>query len=194
MPKKEPLVDRFWRKVDMTAGPAGCWLWMATKNQQGYGEIEESRRVLRAHRVSWEFCIGPIPKGMFVCHHCDNPSCVNPAHLFLGTHADNMRDMVAKGRQNFQVHPELVARGEQHGSHIHPERRPYGKRNGSHTHPEKRPRGIGHKNSKITEVQVLEIRALYAQGEISQAKLGLRYGITQTNVGFIVRRQAWKHI
>lgn len=75
---------------------AGCWLWMGSIGWNGYGQF--GRGHIGAHRVSWELHVGPIPPGMFVCHRCDVPSCVNPAHLFLGSSADNSRDMVLKGR------------------------------------------------------------------------------------------------
>ena len=96
-----PLADRFWPKVDKSGGPSSCWLWTAgVVGGTGYGKIQDTRggRYLRAHRVSWELAHGPIPDGMRVLHRCDNPPCVNPAHLFLGTDADNQHDMRAKGR------------------------------------------------------------------------------------------------
>lgn len=79
-----------------------CWLWQKAKNQYGYGLLGRSdggRRVVLAHRSMWEREYGPIPIGVFVCHHCDTPACVRPDHLFLGTQADNLHDMLAKGRR-----------------------------------------------------------------------------------------------
>jgi hypothetical protein len=98
--RRPPLAERFWAKVDKNA-PGGCWLWTACRNQLGYGEFSVKNRSMWAHRVAWELVNGPIPNGLEICHNCptgDNPSCVNPEHMFLGTHADNLRDAIKKQR------------------------------------------------------------------------------------------------
>lgn len=103
--KYPPLKERFWAKVTVGT-PGGCWLWNAQR-LFGYGRFKVEGKMRCAHHIAWMLTHGEIPHGMFLCHRCDNPGCVNPAHLFLGTHDDNMRDMVAKRRQ---------ARGDAHGS------------------------------------------------------------------------------
>lgn len=112
MAHRGALSDRFWSKVDRGApAPAhaphigGCWVWTGGRNRTDYGQIFVTgargggRGGMRsAHRVSWELAYGPVPAGLFVCHHCDNPPCVRPDHLFLGTAADNTDDCLGKGR------------------------------------------------------------------------------------------------
>lgn len=96
---------RFWKHVQKLRETNGCWIWVGPESH-GYGEITIDRKVIRASRYSWELYTGrPIPDGLFVCHTCDNTHCVNPHHLFLGTHKDNQEDKMQKGRQ---------ARGETH--------------------------------------------------------------------------------
>lgn len=94
-PKREyigrSIEERFWEKVDKTSD---CWLWLGGKNGKGYGSFTEDR----AHRMSWRLAYGDIPNRLHVLHKCDNPSCVNPSHLFLGTNRDNAQDRKNKGR------------------------------------------------------------------------------------------------
>ena len=99
--KLSPIENRFWPKVHKTKG---CWVWTGElEHGHGYGQISVRDKKRGAHRVSWEIHNGPIPKGMWVLHKCDNMKCVNPYHLFLGTNADNMRDKVNKGRQHHPI-------------------------------------------------------------------------------------------
>lgn len=92
--------ERFWPKVDKTCS---CWEWTASKDSFGYGTFGVTRRdIQRAHRVSWVFAHGEIPDGLCVLHKCDNPKCVRPDHLFLGTKLDNAIDRMEKGRNRDQ--------------------------------------------------------------------------------------------
>ena len=113
----------------------------------------------------------PIPKGMLVCHHCDNPPCVNPAHLFLGTDADNSADKVRKGRQD-------TARGDRNGSRLYPERLERGSRRWC---------------AKLTEAQIPTIRALHAAG-MSCYAIAKVYAVSDRAISFVVQRQRWKHV
>lgn len=116
MASRQPLPDRFWSKV-AKRGPDECWPWTGATNQRGYGRIKYDGRFHMAHRLAWSFHHErPIPAGLLACHSCDNPGCVNPKHIWLGTDADNMADKVAKGRHRsghnrlFQIGSVWVAR------------------------------------------------------------------------------------
>ena len=98
--KIDPVV-RFWNLVQLRPGEA-CWTWRAMTDKDGYGKFAPTpgRAATGAHRYAYALAFGPIPDGLYVLHHCDNPSCVRPSHLWLGTALDNARDCVAKGRTN----------------------------------------------------------------------------------------------
>lgn len=90
--------DRLWHQFDRA--PSGCWEWRGNKTTQGYGRVTIRRRQHSAHRLMWEWHNGePVPDGLVVRHQCDNPPCINPHHLLVGTHADNIADKVRRGRQ-----------------------------------------------------------------------------------------------
>lgn len=163
--KLRPLADRFWEKVDVR-GPDECWPWTACKlPPYGYGQINDHGRARLASHVCWELHFGPIPDGMDVLHSCDNPPCVNPAHLFLGTDADNTADKMAKGRHRYGL----------------------GKRYGNERVP---PKGEEHGMSKMTAAQVIEIRQMRG----TQRAIGDHFGITQAQVSNIKLRKHWKEV
>lgn len=107
---KRSISECFWTHVDKSQGDGECWTWTAG-TVEGYGTLRYRTRKYKAHRVSYEINVGPIPDGLWVLHTCDNPICVNPRHLFLGTVQDNNRDKMQKGRHR-------APKGEEHPHHI----------------------------------------------------------------------------
>ena len=155
--KQREASERFWGKVSKGTG---CWSWVGFMTKQGYGRHHVGGHVgvrLYAHRISWELRNGQIPDSLCVLHKCDNPRCVNPDHLFLGTKADNSRDMVCKGR-----HRTIPLKGERNGS------------------------------SRLTEAQVLSIRSRWPAK--TKAALAAEYGVSATNISYIITRKKWAHI
>jgi hypothetical protein len=165
MGKKSPLADRLWRKVEKTNT---CWNWTANKNNKGYGLIRAggTKAKMLAHRASYMLAHGDLPDDKCVLHKCDNPACVNPEHLFLGSKKDNYNDMVSKGRRVIVVNPT---------------NRP----------PHKI--GSSHGNSLLTEQQVKEIRNKVKSG-IDRATVAAEYGIKKATLQHIVTLRSWKHV
>lgn len=167
------LPARFWKQVEKDVGEERhpglglCWEWRGRTNPRrfGYGVVSVYRTMVAAHRVAWMVDRGPIPEGLWVLHRCDNPVCVRPDHLFLGTHHDNMADMRRKGRGPSRTawclaNPTLVMRGERHPC------------------------------AKLTVAKVIEIRRRIASGETQQA-VADSYGVKRESVREIIKGRNW---
>ncbi len=165
-PKPLPPEKRFWPKVREGA-PDECWEWQGSRLKTGYGQFAVSRsRAALAHRMSWELANGPIPDGMHVLHHCDNPPCVNPAHLFLGSNEDNIADRVAKGRS---------PAGRHHWTAQRPNRVARGSRSGT---------------AKLSEADAGKIRELRRAG-YTQQEIADRFGVSRATVYLIQENKRW---
>lgn len=153
----EPLADRL-RVNLLVAGPDDCWEWQGSRDANGYGRIRVAGRGVLVHRLAWELANGSIPSGAVVRHRvCDNPPCCNPAHLAVGTQADNIADAMEKDRS---------------------------------------PRAQGTRNSgcKTSPTTVREMRRRYAGGGVTAKQLAKDFGMSESQMLRIVRRESWAHL
>jgi hypothetical protein len=169
------LGNRFWSKVDKTEA---CWNWTAAKKGSGYGKLRLNKTYMAAHRAAYASVHGPIPAGKIVLHACDNPACVRPDHLRLGTQRENIEDMYRKGRNWQRTKPWVAARGD---------------RNGARLRPETLARGEANPNAKLSRDSVVLIWALRDRGETC-ASLGRQFGVSDVLISKIGRREIWRHV
>lgn len=160
--------ESFLKNMDRSGGKRACWIWEKMVTKKGYGTVTYHQKHMRAHRVAYILFRGEIPEGMLVCHKCDNPSCCNPSHLFLGTNADNMKDRDRKKRQCRGEARSAVAR--------------------KHS-----PRGSRHHKAVINEDQVREIRVMHSKG-IPRKKIAEHIGVRINVIHRVVTRRFWRHV
>lgn len=182
-PMDEKTIARFESKVDKSAGPDGCWPWKGAPDKNGYGAFRLADKKERAPRVAFLMARGRWPEP-FCCHRCDCPPCVNPAHLFEGTVADNNKDRLSKGR---------YATGDAHHSRLNPERLARGERNGARLHPETRVRGERHNLAVLTDVTALSIPALKREG-LANGEIATLLGVSRNTVRSVLTGRTWRHL
>jgi hypothetical protein len=163
---------------------AACWIWTGQLSQSGYGRFWFSVGKFGAHSVALFVQTGIQPNGLLTCHKCDNPACVRPSHLFLGTSADNTHDMLSKSRDSRGEHHSAIllrvaARGDD---------------NGSRTRPERLKRGETHHRAELTASDVMTIRSRYAAGGVKQKELALEFGVSRPHISYLVSGKKWRHL
>jgi transposase len=209
--------DRFWERVDQSGGADACWPWTGCRMPRGYGKLYVSRvGTSYAHRVAFELTNGPISAGMVVCHHCDNPPCCNPRHLFVGTHKDNSQDasrkkrwpsrlgMYAGGRKVTDELISEIAASHTSGESMRSIAKRLGisrmavrgelERLGKYSNEGGQLLGEQKPESKLTADQVREMRALHEAGTYNTKGLARKFNVAPSTVYRVLHRVNWRHI
>ncbi len=161
--------NRFWSKVDIR-GDNDCWNWLAGKTKKGYGLFKAYKKTWQAHRFSYFLSRNITNTELYVLHSCDNPACVNPNHLRLGTHIDNMNDRMIR------------------------ERTPKGIKNGSKTHPERVVKGEDSYRTNLKNEDVIKIKTLLIKDILSLVEIAKLFNTTPKVIGYIKSGHTWKHV
>ncbi len=154
--------ERFWSGC--TRKESGCWEWNRSRNSHNYGRFSVGQKTYSAHRYAMVFLFGSIPDGMFVCHRCDNPCCVSPFHLYIGTRWQNARDMVTRNRHRWKRARRLDIAGENSMFAV------------------------------LTEAKVLAMRRMYVPHEVGFQLIAKKFGVSKRAAMSAIKGKTWKHI
>lgn len=163
MSLSKPIAERIFEGIKISEN--GCWEWVKFRARNGYGRISIGNKSISAHRASYLVFKGAIPAGKFVCHVCDNPCCVKPSHLFLGTPSENFLDSVRKGRS------KLVLENRSRAA-----------------------RGSETKVSKLRENDITIIRNLYFNEKMTLKSIAARFGVHSATISKVLKGTTWKHV
>lgn len=212
---EQKVIDRFWSKVKKSEDPEGCWEWIAGRSSNGRAAFWYEKRTLIASRFSYSLVFDDIPQGFFICHHCDNPICVKPSHLFAGTPKDNAQDCLIKNRKN-------SPKGNKHTWSILDEKQVMyvleqyylrGMLEKEIARILKVSRGAIHgivkgknwkhiwgkynfkpvnRNRKLSRESVAQIKKKYSSGEVTGYGLAKEFNVSAANIYYILRNKTWE--